>query len=69
MKTNIDIARQVICSYFESLASRELLGGEGFQELCAIKFDKSNKVLLEHIKALNNIFGNAIKEIEEGGNK
>lgn len=64
MKTNKEIAKEIIVSYFETLASKDLLNAGGFQEVMAIKFDDTDKILLEHIKAIKNIMEKAIKEIE-----
>jgi len=64
MKTNKEIAKEIIVSYFETLASKDLLNADGFQEVMAIKFDDTDKILLEHIKAIKNIMEKAIKEIE-----
>ena len=66
MKTNKEIAKEIILSYFETLASKDLLNADGFQEIMAIKFDDTDKILLEHIKAIKNIMEKAIKEIEGG---
>ena len=63
-KTNVEIARDIVCGYLESLASKDMISFEGLKEAMAIKFDKTNMVLLEHIKALKNIFEKAIIEIE-----
>ena len=41
MKTNKEIAKEIILSYFEALASKDLLNADGFQEIMAIKFDDS----------------------------
>lgn len=64
MKTNKEIAKEIIVSYFETLGSKDLLNADGFQEIMAIKFDDTDKILLEHIKAIKNIMEKAIKEIE-----
>lgn len=66
MKTNKEIAKKIIVSYFETMASKDLLNADGFQEMIAIKFDDTDKILLEHIKAIKNIMEKAIKEIEGG---
>lgn len=64
MRSNVDVAREVVVSYFETLANKDMLNARGFAEIVNIKFDETNKVLLEHLKALRNIFDNAIQEIE-----
>lgn len=33
----------------------------------AVKLDKTNKILLEHIKAIKTIMENAIKDLESKG--
>lgn len=64
MKTNKEIAKEIIVSYFETLGSKDLLNVDGFREVMAIKFDDTDKILLEHIKAIKNIMEKATKEIE-----
>lgn len=54
---NKEVAKNVIVAY---LASGDT--SEGIAELCEIKFG-NDELLLEHIKALRNIFENAIKEM------
>lgn len=65
--TNVEVAKQIVLSYLENLASKDMINYEGLQEVMAIKFDKTNKILLEHIKAIKNIMENAIKELESKG--
>lgn len=65
MKSNVEISKEIICGYFESLLSNDKLSFGGMQELADIKFDTNNKILLEHIKAIKNIFEKAIDEIEK----
>lgn len=60
----IQVARQIVISYFDSLMNMDSLNIDGFQELMSIKLDKTNKVLLEHIKAMKNIMEKAIEQIE-----
>lgn len=69
MKSNIEIAKEIVCGYFESLSAKGELNFDVIQELAYIKFDTTNKILLEHIKAIKNIFEKAINEIEKGDNK
>lgn len=64
MKTNKEVAKEIIVSYFEALSSKDLINAYGFNVLMAIKFDDTNKILLEHIKAIKNVMEKAIKEIE-----
>jgi len=59
---NKEFAKEVILSYFQGLASKDRINANGIAEIYAINND--DKVLLEHIKALRNIFNKAIKEIE-----
>lgn len=66
MKSNVEIAKEIVCGYFENLLSNDKLSFGGMQELADIKFDTTNKILLEHIKAIKNIFEKAIDEIEKG---
>lgn len=63
--SNVEVAKQIVLSYLENLANKDMITFEGLQEVMTIKFDKTNKILLEHIKAIKNIMENAIKEIEE----
>ena len=60
---NKELAKEVILSYFHILASKDRINGNGLAEIYAINSD--DEVLLEHIKALRNIFEEAIKEIEK----
>lgn len=62
--SNTDVAKQIVLSYLENLANKDMITYEGLQEIMAIKFDKTNKILLEHIKAIKSIMENAIKELE-----
>ena len=64
MRTYKDVAKEVILAYFNDLATQDKLNASGFAELSFIHTD--DKVLLEHVKALKNIFENAIAEIENG---
>lgn len=68
MRNSVDIAREVVVSYFETLANKDALNATGFVELLNLKFDETNKVLLEHLVALRNIFDDAIREIEGENN-
>ena len=65
--SNVEIAKEIIISYFESKASKDQLNFVGYQEVIALRFDEKNAVLLEHIKAIKNIMENAIKELESKG--
>lgn len=65
--TNVEVAKQIVLSYLENLANKDMITFEGLQEVIAIKNDKTNKILLEHIKAIKNIMENAIKDLESKG--
>ena len=62
--SSVDIAKQIVIGYFESLSNKETINIIGLQELLAIKYDETNKVLLEHCKAIRNIMEDAIKDLE-----
>lgn len=62
--TNVEVARQIIMSYLENLANKDMISCEGLREVMAIKCDETNKILLEHIKAIKNIMEKAIEELE-----
>ena len=47
--SNVEVAKQIVLSYLENLASKDMITYEGLQEAMAIKFDKTNKILLEHM--------------------
>lgn len=65
--SNVEVAKQIVLSYLENLASKDMITYEGLREAMAIKFDKTNKILLEHIKAIKSIMENAIKDLESKG--
>lgn len=65
--SNVEVAKQIVLGYFENLANKDMITFEALQELMAIKSDKTNKILLEHIKAIKNIMENAIKDLETKG--
>lgn len=67
--TNVEVAKQIVLSYLENLANKDMITFEGLQEVITIKSDKTNKILLEHIKAIKNIMENAIKELETKGDE
>lgn len=60
-----NVAKQIVISYFENLANKDTINFAGLQEIMAIKSDKTNKILLEHIKAIKNIMEKAIEELEK----
>ena len=62
--SNTDVAKQIVLSYLETLANKNMITYERLQEIMAINFDKTNKILLEYIKAIKSIMENAIKELE-----
>jgi DNA phosphorothioation-dependent restriction protein DptG len=65
--TNVEVAKQIVLSYLENLANKDTITYESLNEVIAIKSDKTNKILLEHIKAIKNIMENAIKDLESKG--
>ena len=58
-----ELAKQIIISYFNDLATQDRLTAEGFQLLFEI--NNNDEILLENIKAFKNIFEKAIREMEE----
>ena len=60
---SVELARELINSYFESLANSDRINFEGLGEVMLINSD--DKVLLEHIKAWINILNNAKEELEK----
>lgn len=60
---SVELARELINSYFEQLANSDRINFEGLGELMLINSD--DKVLLEHIKAWINILNNAKEELEK----
>lgn len=60
MGKNTEVAKAVIISYLGTSLSAHSLGA-----IYEIR-GGNNELLLEHVKALKNIFENAIKEIENG---
>ena len=65
--TNVEAAKQIVLSYFGNIANKDMITCYGLMEIMAIKSDKTNKVLLEHIKAIKTIMENAINELENKG--
>lgn len=63
----VEIAKDIIISYFENKVNKDQLNFRGFQEMMSLKFDKNNEVLLAHITAIKNIMEGAIKELESKG--
>lgn len=68
MSKNIEVAKQVVLSYFSDLSHKGQLSKNGILEIIELNSDKTNERLLEHLKALVEIFNDAIKEIEKGEN-
>ena len=60
--TDKQLAKDLICAYFQDMANKDKIGVRGIAELFAINSD--DKVLLEHIKAWINILTRAKEEIE-----
>lgn len=59
--TYAEVAKQIVCSYFEVLMHNDAININGIQTLLQIKQDK--KALLEHIKAFKDIMEKAIEEL------
>lgn len=59
MNINVEIAKSIVIAYLEKGDTTE-----GIYEIFQIKFGNRD-VLLEHIKALKNIFSDAIEELEK----
>lgn len=62
-KRCVELAKELIESYFERLATFERINIEGLREVMFIRTD--DKVLLEHIKAWINILNDAKEELEK----
>lgn len=62
-KRCVELAKELIESYFERLATFEHINIEGLREVMLIRQD--DKVLLEHIKAWINILTDAKEELEK----
>lgn len=62
-KRCVELAKDLITSYFDSLSNRDMLNPTGLVEIMLINSD--DKVLLEHIKAWINILNNAKEELEK----
>ena len=62
-KRCVELAKELIESYFERLATFERINIEGLREVMLIRQD--DKVLLEHIKAWINILSDAKEELEK----
>lgn len=62
-KRCVELAKDLITSYFDSLSNREVLNATGFIEAMAVRTD--DEVLLEHIKAWINILTDAKEELEK----
>ena len=63
MKTYKEVAKEIVLSYFQTLSYKDKLNVNELSEILYIQND--DKVLLQHIKAMKNIFENAIKEMED----
>ena len=61
----LETAKQIVISYLDNLANKDMITFEGLREVMLIKTDNTNKILLEHIKAIKNIMENAIKDLEK----
>ena len=60
---SVELARELINSYFEQLANSDRINFEGLGEVMLINSD--NRVLLEHIKAWINILSCARDTLED----
>lgn len=57
----VQVAKQIVCSYFETLMHNDEINVTGMATLMQIKQDE--KALLEHIKAFKDIMEKAIEEL------
>ena len=62
-KRSVELARELINSYFERLANSDRINAKGLGELMLINSD--DMVLLEHIKAWINILSCARDTLED----
>lgn len=62
-KRCVELAKDLITSYFDSLSNRDMLNPTGFMEVMAVRTD--DEVLLEHITAWINILNDAKEELEK----
>lgn len=62
-KRCVELAKDLITSYFDSLANSDRINFEGLSEAMLINSD--DKVLLEHIKAWINILSCARDTLED----
>lgn len=62
-KRSVELARELIESYFERLANFDKINFEGLSEVMLIK--SNDAVLLEHVKAWINILSNARDTLED----
>jgi len=62
-KRSVTLAKDLIVSYFDRLASMDRINVQGLAEAYLIKND--DKALLEHIKAWINILNDAKEELEK----
>ena len=62
-KRCVELAKELITSYFDSLSNRDMLNSTGFIEAMAVRTD--DEVLLQHIEAWINILNDAKEELEK----
>ena len=62
-KRCVELAKDLIISYFDSLSNKDMLNSTGFIEAIAVRTEDS--VLLGHIKAWINILTEAKEFLEE----
>ena len=62
-KRSVELAKDLIVGYFDSLSNKDMLNSTGFIEAIAVRTDDA--VLLEHIKAWINILSSARDTLED----
>lgn len=62
-KRSVELAKDLIISYFDSLSNKDMLNPTGFIEAIAVRSDDA--VLLEHVKAWINILSSARDTLED----
>ena len=62
-KRCVELAKDLITGYFDSLSNRDMLNPTGFIEAMAVRTDDG--VLLQHIEAWISILNDAKEELEK----
>lgn len=62
-KRCVELAKDLITSYFDSLSNRDMLNPTGFEHAKAVRTD--DEVLLLHIMTWINILNDAKEELEK----